>query len=92
MKFNDLEKAMKLFNEEGLSVEDLDNAYIDLGLEKEKMQVDIILEQQGDSICTVTSSEQAGMCWLEIKEGNQSVGALVSIEDLKLALRKLTVR
>lgn len=56
------------------------------------MNVEIRLEKHGDAECSVLSCEKPGMCWIELKEGNRDISATVSIEDLKLALRKLSVK
>jgi len=57
------------------------------------MQVNIILTRQGDSICEISSSESSeSNCYIELTEGSTTLTALVSLEELKIALRKLTTK
>lgn len=53
------------------------------------MNIEIKLEKVGDAYCTISNSENKGHCWIEVKEGNQSLAVQVTINELRTALRKL---
>lgn len=56
------------------------------------MHVRIILKTKNGSNFEISSLAEEGRCFVEIREGKIEIGANVSVEDLKLALRKLTTK
>lgn len=56
------------------------------------MVVDILLEKHSDSQCTISSCPQKEMCRIKLKRGNTDISCVVSIEDLRRALRKLCTK
>jgi len=56
------------------------------------MVVNVVLGTEDDKYIKIISSEKHGFCRIEIEENNKIIGREVHIEELKLALKKLTAR
>lgn len=56
------------------------------------MKVSIILDKQGNSQCILDSSEHEGNIYITINEGKQELTAFISIEELRLAIKKICAK
>jgi hypothetical protein len=56
------------------------------------MDVTIALETHNKCAFEISNCEKEGMCIIDIEHDDKHVHAIVSIEELKLALRKLTTK
>ncbi len=56
------------------------------------MDITIALEAENKCAFEISNYEKEGMCVIDIEHDDKHVHAIVCIEELKLALRKLTTK